>query len=274
MGLRQRYYHIKFFEEKLDKLTKYKQDFEVESTTYTKKIITKNEVLFFNGEGDGDKLSLLLINSVRNDAKKWLETHSVNDSFFDKDIDFFNLLDIIKSDEVIVKVDIKGAYWEAALKKGIVTQETNEKFLKWYENTDPHYAKQARLKALGSLATTKYKNYYRKGRITHNDPPSPQPTRPLYMEICSEIDRLMKDCNFYVSGCKYYYWDCIFVAKENQEEAVEYIKSRGYDISSIVETKLEFVTVGGTDWVISMSDNISYVTKRENKDLLMFDRDM
>ena len=53
--MRQRYYHIKHYMKKLESLMKNKRSFELTKTSYTKKITTDNEVMFFNEVGDDDK---------------------------------------------------------------------------------------------------------------------------------------------------------------------------------------------------------------------------
>lgn len=269
--MRQRYFHIKHYSAKLEHLKKMKQDFELVTTSYTKKIVCKNETMFFNDEGDDDKKVLLLISAVRGDAKKFLEKKGVDDVRA-VETDFFNLLDVIKNDEVIVKVDLKSAYWEYALKAGIISKKTNDKFLSWYENIDTFYAKQARLKALGSLATSKFTSVYENGKLVYNKPVHTEKTKDIYMEVCNGIDRLMKDCNFNVEGCKYYYWDCIFVQKEFEQQAIDYLNSRGYDVST-QETKLELIKIGDIGYLLSTSDNKIYMTKQENKFLLDWEDD-
>lgn len=258
--------HIKYFDKKFTSLKNQGVEFELTSTSYTKKITTKNEVIFFNPEGEDDKKVLLLISAVRSDAKKF-KTNKTVDDIRSVETDFFNLLDIIKNDELIVKVDIKQAYWEFALKSGVISKETNDKFLSWYENIDAKYAKSARLKALGSLATSKYTSFYGEGKFKSSDPPKTEKTKDIYMEICNGIDKLMKDCNFNVEGCKYYYWDCIFVKKEFEQDTIDYLNSRGYDVTT-EETKLEFIKIGDIGYLLSTSDSKIYMTKKENKFLL------
>jgi hypothetical protein len=198
--MKQRYYHIKHYPAKLEHLKKNKRDFELTKTSYTKKITTENEVMFFNEVGDDDKKVLLLISAVRSDARKFMQTKGVED-IRSIETDFFNLLDVIKSDEVIVKIDLKSAYWEYALKSGIISKNTNDKFLKWYEGIDAYYAKQARLKALGSLATSKFTSVYKDGKLSYDKPDHTELTKDIYMEVCNGVDKLMKDCNFHVDGC-------------------------------------------------------------------------
>ena len=157
MSRKQKYYHIKHYPKTIEKLKKDKRNFELITTSYTKRIVTNDEVIFFNDEGRDDKKTLLLISTVRNDAKKYLENNNVQKIYKSK-ADFFNLLDVIEHKEVIKKIDLKSAYWIYAMKLGVVTEKTNQKFIEWYEGIDVYYAKQARLKALGSLATTKFTN--------------------------------------------------------------------------------------------------------------------
>lgn len=92
------------------------------------------------------------------------------------------------------------------------------------------------------------------------------------MEVCNGIDRLMKDVNFNIDGCVYYYWDCIFVKKKFEKEVIEYIESRGYDVST-EETKLEYIKIGETGYLLSTSDSKIYMTKKENGFLLEYEDD-
>lgn len=268
MSRKQKYYPIKYYPEKLIKLKEQKQDFETINTSYTKKIITQDVVHYFNEEGKSDDKNLLLISAVRNDAAKFLEKNNI-DKFYKNKTDFFNLLDIVNSKKIIKKIDLKSAYWIYSMKMGVVTEATNEKFLKWYANTHIKFAKESRLKALGSLATTKLHSFYKKGKYVFNLPPETEPTKNLYMAICDGIDKLMKDVNYNIPGCIYYYWDCIFVEEEFEKDVVDFIKEKGYDIS-IDETKLEFVTLGNVGYLLSVSDGKIYMTKPENKHLLNF----
>lgn len=269
MAKKQRYYHIKHYPNKLLQLKKDKRDFDLIATTYTKKIVTHDSIYFFNDEGKDDNKNLLLISAVRNDAKKFLENNNL-ERFYKNKTDFFGMLDVIDSKKVIKKVDFKSAYWIYAMKMGVISNETNEKFLKWYEGIDSFYAKQSRLKALGSLATTKLHTVFEKGKYKFTFPPISEPTKNLYMGICDGIDRMMKDVNYNIPGCVYYYWDCMFIEEEFEKEAVEFIRNKGYDVS-IEETKLEFITLGGVGYLMSTSDNKIYMTKPENKHLLKFD---
>lgn len=267
MSRKQRHYAIKHYHDELFRLQKNKENFELITTSYTKRIVTNDCVYFFNDEGKDDVKQLLLISAVRNDAKKFLEKNSVAKMNIKK-TDFFNVLDIIDSEKVYKKIDIRSAYWIYAMKLGVVTEDTNNKFIEWYKNVDYDYAKNARLKALGSLATTKFHKIYVKGRYSYSKPVAHEPTKDLYMEICNGIDRLMKDVNFNVEGCTYYYWDCMFIEDKFEQDAIDYFKKRGYDIS-VEETKLEFLTIGGVGYLLALRDGKMYMTKRENKYLLM-----
>lgn len=238
-----------------------KESFEVTKTTYTKKILLKNnEEWIFNNEGDTDKSTLILIQLVRNDAKKYIEKNGI--LINRKGISFFNLFNVFDDDEVVCKIDLKSAYWNISLAKGIVSKETNAVFEKLAENLDERAAKDMRLKALGSIATTKLKQVYEDGVLVF-EKPYPEATKPLYMEICLAIDGIMKKTNNEVEGCVYYYWDCIFVKKSFSEQAIDFLKKQGYDCT-VKETKIHYVNVGGNGYIISKSDNKIYMTRKEN----------
>lgn len=271
MSKKSLYIPMEYFHQEFTKLKKYKEDFELVSTTYTKKITTKECNMFFNEDGKEDKKQLLLISAVRNDAAKFLAKNK-NAPINESNTDFFNLLDIIRSNEVIKKIDLRSAYWIYAMKLGVVSEQTNLKFIQWYKNKVPDFAKNARLKALGALATTKRIDVYEEGRLVKTLPIETQPTKDLYMEICNGIDRLMKDLNYNVEGCKYYYWDCMFVDDEFADDAVEYLNKRGFDVK-VEETKLEFLTIGGNAYILSLDDGKMYMTRSENKHLLQFEDD-
>lgn len=258
---RQKYYHIKYYEKKLSLVKNRKESFEITKTTYTRKILFKNnEEWIFNNEADTEKSTLILIQLVRNDAKKYIEKNGI--LINQKGINFFNLFNVFDDEEVICKIDLKSAYWNYALQKGIITKETNTIFEKLAENYDELFGKSLRLKALGSLATTKLKQVYEKGELVF-EKAYPEITKPLYMEICLGIDRIMKKTNREIEGCVYYYWDCIFVKKKFSNEVVDFLKKEGYNCS-VKETKISYVKVGMNGYIVSKSDNKIYMTRKEN----------
>lgn len=258
---RQKYFNIKFYEQKVNILKRRKESFELVKTTYTRKVLlSNNEEWIFNKEGDTDRATLILIQLVRNDAKKYIAQHGtlVNT----KGIGFFNMFNVFDDEEVICKVDMKSAYWTLALQKGIITKETNDIFEKLAENYDEKFSKDLRLKALGSLATTKFFQTYENGILVREKSVA-EITKPLYMEICLGVDRIMRKTNEEVEGCIYYYWDCIFVKKSSSEQVIDFFKKQGYDCS-IKETRISYVKVGENGYIISKSDNKIYMTRREN----------
>lgn len=284
MSEKQEYRHISKFEEALSKMKNKPGEFYVTSTSYTKRIhIPGERKVFFNDKGEQDGRLLTLISLVRKDAEKFL---SENDVSYSDDIDFFNLFEVPKEKEIIKKIDLSAAYWTYARKRGVITEDTHQRFLSMYafsfrkvrkrgyyivdgkimeyERAVSEF-KDARLKALGSLATRKLVQKYKDGRIISEELIVKE-TRPLYMEICRGIDKLMRECREKVPGCIYYYWDCIFVKDEFSEEAINFFKERDY-ASTTKETTIDFVKIGDMGFLISTSDDKIYMTRRENKHL-------
>ena len=259
------YFKMESFPTCFNDLLNAKASFKLVSTAYTKKIITEKFKLMFNDTGKEDLKVLDLINSVRKDAKGYLNTGGeTRDSF----ISFFDLFNIPDPNEVITKVDVKSAYWDWALKKTILTDETNDKYLGYYDGITTQVAKNARLKALGCLATRKIIQTYIEGKLIKelNDTKT-EPTRPLYMEICRGVDELMENCVQQIPECIYYYWDCIFVPKSFEIDVLEYFANLNY-LTTVGQTKLEYVELGGSGWLLSRDDKKSYMTRSENRHLI------
>ena len=83
-----------------------------------------------------------------------------------------------------------------------------------------------------------------------------EPTKQLYMDICFEVDRLMKDAakEFNIL---YYYFDCIFT-QSNTKEIVDFLKERGFG-SKIEETRLSVQKIGNEYWMESLADDKLYL---------------
>ena len=261
-----RYMHIKFYQDKLDELRRRGMTFEVTKTTYSRRIKTSKFQITFNENGGGDDKTLHLINNVRNDAIKYIENGgSVRDTY----INYFDLIDCPVNDLMLSKVDIKAAYWNYALKTGVISKETDDMFHRYYEGYDYDIAKKSRLKALGSLATTKKITKYINGKPDYeNEEIITEDTKDIYLEVCRGVDDLMKQCTKEVEGCYYYYWDCIFVSKEYERDVIEFFMKRGYDVS-VGETRMEAVKVNDIVYLLSHEGSGKmYMTRKEHRHIL------
>lgn len=259
------YQKLDVFNEYLDMLVKGNETFELWSTNYSKTIIINGEKIYFNDDGKNNFGILGLIAKVRMDAKHFLEKEEWNR---ERDIDFFKLLNIPNHQEVISKIDIKAAYWNYALKNGVVSEATNKYFNEKFEGLSFKEVKNARLKALGSLATKKKKLKYINGLPDYeSEIIERQPTIPLYMNICNGIDELMKKCHLEVPGCQYYYWDCVFIKKQFCKEAIDFFMDNKFQVG-VEETRLNYIKIGEHGYLVSDSDGKMYMTRKENKELI------
>jgi hypothetical protein len=246
------------------KLKLRKANFEVAKTTYSRKIKMKGLTILFNDDGGSDYDSLALINMVRENAKEYLGKTSFEQrkSF----IHFSELINKPKSGEVIHKIDVRSAYWSMALKRGVIEELTNRKLLEVFEFKSAEEMKRARLKALGSLATRKMIQIYEFGKLIKEEPII-ENTKELYMDICRDVDNLMRDCVDENQSIIFYYWDCIFAPETISSEVLNYFKKLKYDVQ-VEHTKLEYVNVANTNWIVSMSDNKAYLVKKESRGLI------
>ena len=124
------------------------------------------------------------------------------------------------------------------------------------------------MKALGSLATTKFTRNYEDG-ILKDETPYTEITKEVYMDICRDVDMLMRDCVSENQTVIYYYWDCIFVPEGTAADVVNYFKKLDYDVT-VEETKLTYVNVfkDGGGYLLSESDNKAYMVRKESYGLI------
>ncbi len=260
------YVDIEHYDEYKRTLVRRKCDFEVSKTSYSRKVKENRFTTIFNQGAVQDFQLLPLINSVRANALKYLG--STNYQQRETDIHFFDFFKKPDSEEVMWKVDVKSAYWIAALKRGVISETTNQQLIDMYENRPSKEMKSARLKALGSLATQKTKQWYQKGKLV-DEKIDTEITKGIYMEICRDVDLLMRDCVNNNQSVVYYYWDCIFVPKNTAQKVVDYFKDLKYDVT-VEETRLAYVDIfsDGGGYITSESDSKAYMVRKESLGLI------
>lgn len=258
------YKHESYFNREFQFLKDEGFDFEKRSTAYTHKIILPDTTIIYNDTGKEDKRLLYLINQTRRDGKEFKQFYRNEQT---KETRFFDLFKP-PSDEVLVKIDIKAAYWEFALKRGIITNKTDRLFKKLYKNEKYDVAKTARLKALGSLATCQKIDTYKNG-ILQKDLVriNKQETSDIYDEICNGIDDIMQEMNAKIDGCVYYYWDCVFVFKEYEKEVIDFLKEKEFKVKT-GQSKLSYLRTGTTGYLFCELDNKQYLTRPEHRIIL------
>ena len=258
------YKKIDEYEDYLKFMKDNQRTFKDERTSYTRKIKEGNVSIIFNKEGESDFSILSLINKSKNDSLKFIQKKGLP-SFDKEGIGWFNLTERPPI-TAISKVDIRGAYWNFAIQEGIISERTNEYLEKVFNKSEK--MKEARLKALGSLATKKEVTQYVNGEI-HGFPELKfnQETRDLYIYICNGIDSLMKRVSSEIPGAFYYYWDCIFTSEETTSDVIEYIKSQKYDVKT-QHSSMDVVNIGNHKWLLTKDDNKMYLVKPEQIHLI------
>jgi hypothetical protein len=214
-----------------NQLREVKGDFELIETTYTKRInLASNKFMFADDYNDYRELKL--INLTKKDCQDFCDKKQISD-IHESEIDFYKFYskNLFNNEyKHVYKVDLTSAYWTYAVNQGIISKETNDYFLE-HEKNFINGGKKARLKALGSCATKKLKTIYKGGvqegypTIIVNDQ-----LRNLYLNICNEIDRVMKSVSIkFSSYCIYYYWDCLFLENSvNLKDVQDFIECFGF----------------------------------------------
>ena len=112
------------FDDYVKSLQRKKRNFKVSATSYTRMIKEENLTTVFAFDfKDSSNFLLPLINKVRKDGLFYLENHKIDD---DSTIDYSSLLDNPLKPKTICKIDINGAYWNYAVKRGILSKETDD----------------------------------------------------------------------------------------------------------------------------------------------------
>ena len=123
------YSKIEAFNSFFQRLKLDKTDFKLTQTHYTKTLQYENQRIVFNEEGTGEPALLNLIQNVRRDASAYDLVSEVKD--VQDDLIWCDLT-AAPPDAIACKVDINGAYWESALRLGVVSEETNRLLIKLY----------------------------------------------------------------------------------------------------------------------------------------------
>lgn len=257
MGREEWHLHNQHFKSIFDRSVEKNRNFDITYTNYTKKIDFYDgsfEKMFFSNKDVPEELrnyQLVLINKVRRDAKYFVDNY--NKSEIPK-ADYIRLCDI-PNDTMAFKIDLNGAYWQYAINNNIISEDTNRYFnsikipkgiCKKYNKTQKQIKKDLRLRALGSLATTRIKEYWRNGKCQGSEAKT-EPTQPIYKDICRGIDDLMKDIHndFHL----FFYWvDCCF--SDTRDDIVNFLWEQNYP-TTVEEKKLDTIDIDGEKWIVS-----------------------
>ncbi len=247
-------YKLDDFESVFQSMKEDERSFTLLETNYTKKIRLNDvgepiSILFSND--NFDPLEMKLINLVRTDINTAKQSGRFLEKIADGSISWYESFNMKNGEACeVYKIDIDSAYWLKAISEGIISKKTNDFFLnskgKFSNGDTPEKAdKNARLKALGSLATKKISTEFVNGEMIevnnkYKNVKCDEYNRNVYLSICLEIDMAMKAiATRYFKHSRYYYWDCIFLTKDvDVKEVFSFIKEElGYSC------KLEETTI-------------------------------
>jgi len=257
------YYKIDRFPTFIGEIIKDKRSFELVETTYTRKIKYGNKTFIFNDTGTGDPDVLALINKVRRDAKNFHRTvGGINK------VPQFDIFKLPEQEDIIEKVDIKAAYWQHGINISLISEDTQHFFNTRFNKYSSKYTKQARLKALGALATRKRIYKFANGEeIPDLREETQEDTVHIYTSIRRDIDNIIRSAMYNNPDSVYYYVDCLFMIKgAHAPEAYEYIRNNGFNVTT-EETRLKPVIIGDVLYLESISDGKHYITRQTNRDV-------
>ena len=210
----------------VDRLIQNKETFKHILTTNTEKVIVNGNTIWLKGQLDFSFLGLYA--KVKSDVKKF-EKHKSLD-FTEKlrnEIDYIQFKPITEIYSYQryactgMKMDINACYWNEA-RKMFLSEETY--------NYGLTVKKDARLKALGALATKKIVHEYEFGNLVASYVEK-SPFSLYFFKICYEVDVFFKKLLTAYASILGYWTDCFFVEqtqREVQNEIDEQIRSNRF----------------------------------------------
>ncbi len=180
---------------------------------------------------------IFLLPMVNKEVTKFIESHPEvktlsrsdkdNNFVFDKNMGFGKAIMLANEGGYINDmkcIDIKGAYWMAAYRLGIIS-------LKTYEKGEPDEFKLARNVSLGILGTNKeYVQYFGDKKIKKVVFEGEDYLKNIYLLVAQEISDLMHYIRKKLPPDMVYGWktDCIFFSGELSQKVMKEINLNGY----------------------------------------------
>ncbi len=213
---------------------------------------------------------LLNINKVRSLAKDF-ELKDAPKEYID--LGWSSMLSSLPREITIWCVDIKSAYFNAAIEIGLFTKEFVLEFEKYFEiqfkqiiKVEKDYNdlyKSARLVVLGSCATKRRVRDYVEGICKEDSGYKVYDVkaRNVYVEVCRSVDNLMIELNE-VPGTVGYYWDCVFTTSESSAIEVEKkILERGLNFKTEKRKSKIYYYPNGGGSMVTNCDNEAPIKK-------------
>jgi hypothetical protein len=217
----------------IDILKRMKKPFYVTFTNTTTKVET-SEKTYMLSDSDLSFKTLGFIKSVRDFQRL---NKNIYPELRANDISYFkwgNVEPGIYKD--VVEVDVNNAYWNEALKQGII----NEKI---YQNGISSHDKTARLVSLGSLATIKNKYFFDGEKMTFVEQVIDSDTRKMFFSVAKAIDDIMIKVfeKTGMNNCLFYWVDAIFIRSFALREVLAEFEAAGLTVKQkrIVNLRVE-----------------------------------
>jgi hypothetical protein len=163
--------------------------------------------------------------------------------------------------ENVVEVDLNKAYWVAAKKLGVISEELYEKGL------NSEFSKTELLSSIGALAKQVKERYFNGTRYLKSVVViDSAKTRHIWDAVSWEVDKCMKECAVVLGKEFLFYWTdaCLFVNNKTNNAAVRsIIKKHGFELKLI---PVEYVEKVNGVTVVWTRENKSHAQKPRRDD--------
>lgn len=197
------------------------RNFTSEKSGNTGKIIIRGKEYFYFNRGLDSSIPNLC-KMVKQDAKKWIEVHPEAKITDSKPVVHYNKEGLINSvGNIVYGWDIKGCYWNIALREGYIKEKTYNR---------GNELKKARLQAIGNLNKKRY-IYGQKNGEHFTEKIIPE-TAVIWSLINDEVYQMYLDVKELAGeDLLCWYTDCLYCSKDITRELTEYFDSKALKIN-------------------------------------------
>jgi hypothetical protein len=217
------------FENDILFLKNLKEDFEIVTTSNTKYYSYKKMKYFFDPDGSKQaealtKSELLNLHWFKKTVDKEQKENPIKGKVYPHHINYI-LVNFDKTQntdietEDIFEIDVSSAYLNLAYQHGFINKKYYDLF---YDARKPF-----RLLALGSLATKRTTQHYKKGKLVKSETVQNEETAQVFYQTAFLLSQIMTEILKEVKGIYFYWVDAFFCTKDALKEIQERLEQKG-----------------------------------------------
>ena len=179
-----------------------------------------------------------------------------------RDVRYFGAHPVTAVFDDVAEIDLSAAYWNTAHDMGLISGPT------WEKGLSADVPKQARLMALGSIASIKTKMRF-DGEEYHFEGTQQGDYRGWFFAVAKRVGEVVSD--YFEANpdtCLLYWVDAVFVRVSQRGAAREFFAERGYAVKekAVVSADCRVLPGGGFRMAFKMADGMEKVFQKRGRD--------